>query len=197
MIMHDYPKEFIERTLNLLDKCFDSAQKEELEVTFILNCLLGLIIATFEHLHLCKRDFFEKRLCDEDILEFVPNKIAKIDLKEFNKKFKEEVNKKSLITQLQDEITIDSKIQIHKFTLAKNLTLKEFIRNIRNGIAHQNLMATSLKDNWEGIRIWNHNKEGIKDFEVEFKINQLKKFAKFIGEKYLEYLPEKPSVNSL
>ena len=94
-----------------------------------------------------------------------------------------------MISQLEETISIENEIIIQKFKLAKNLTLKEFIRNIRNGIAHQNLMATGVSDHWEGVRIWNFNINGIKDFEVEFKVSQLKKFAIFIGTKYLENLP--------
>jgi hypothetical protein len=191
MVIHDYPKEFIERTLTLMDKCYEVAKTEELEVTFILNCLLGLIIATYEQLDLCQGNFFKKRLADVDVIKFVPDKIARVDFSEFNKRFKAEVNKKSLIGQLDDEITVESKLYVQKFILAKNLTLKEFIRNVRNGIAHQNLRATSTSEHWEGIRIWNYNKDGIKDFEVEFKINQLRNFAKFIGEKFIDNLPEK------
>lgn len=185
MIIHDYPKEFVERTLKLMDECYETAKSKELEVTFVLNCLLGLIIATYEQLDLCEGKFFNKRLSDDDVLTFVPEKIARVDFGEFNRRFKTELNKKSLIGQLEDEISIESKIYVQKYKLAKNLTLKEFIRNIRNGIAHQNLRATSSSEHWEGIRIWNHNKDGIKDFEVEFKINQLKKFAKFIGLKFI------------
>jgi len=39
---------------------------------------------------------------------------------------------------------------------------------------------------WKGIRIWNHDKYGIKDFEVEFKISELKKFALFLANQYVE-----------
>lgn len=191
MMIHDYPKEFVERTLKLLDECFDDVKSKDLEVTFLLNCLLGLIVATYEQLDLCQGDFFEKRLAETDILQFVPTKIAKVDFKEFNKRLKDEINKKSLIGQLPETISIESEIVIQGFKMAKNLTLKEFIKNIRNGIAHQNLMATSQSENWAGVRIWNHNNHGIKDFEVEFSIAQLKKFAHFIGKSFLAHLPDK------
>ena len=86
MIIHNYPKEFVERTLNLLDQFYDEARSKELEVTFLLNCLLGLIIATYEQLDLCQGDFFKKRLAEGEISDFIPNKIAKIDLNDFYKK---------------------------------------------------------------------------------------------------------------
>lgn len=46
-------------------------------------------------------------------------------------------------------------------------------------------MATSNNEHWKGVRIWNHNNDGIKDFEVEFTISELKKFAVFVGEKFI------------
>ncbi len=44
-IKEDYRKEFIERTLDLLKKLEPKAKEEKLEFTFLLNCLLGLIVA--------------------------------------------------------------------------------------------------------------------------------------------------------
>ena len=189
--IRDWPKEFVERTLLLLDKGYQNARTNQLEVTFLINCMLGLIVATYEQLKESKEGFFEKKLYDEDIIEFIPERIAILDIKPYYDRFKAEVNKKSLISQFGNEIEFESKIDIKKFTLIKNITLREFIRNIRNGISHQNLMATSEDSHWKGIRIWNHNTNGIKDFEVEFSINQLREFAKMIGEKYLENLPPK------
>ena len=189
----DYPKEFVERTLELLEKVYPSAKTHELEVTFLLNCLLGLIIATYEKLDSCKEGFFNKRLVDDEVFEFVPHNIARIDIGQLHKDFKAEINGKSLIAQHGDSISINQRIEVQKFKLVKNITLREFIRNIRNGIAHQNLMATSQDHHWHGIRIWNHDKNGIKDFEVEFEINHLMKFAKFIGSKFIEYIPVKSS----
>lgn len=192
MVLHNYPKEFVERTLILLDKCYDNAKQNELEVTFLLNCLLGLIIATYEKMDVNVKDsVFGKRLWDEEISKFIPTKIAKIDLNSFYSKFKDDINTKSLIGQLDEKVKIENEIEIQKHKLVKNLTLKEFIRNIRNGIAHQNLMATSQSEHWEGVRIWNHNKDGIKDFEVEFTISQLKKFAVFIGREFIKAHPDK------
>lgn len=189
-IIRDYPKEFVERTLELLENVYPNAKSHELEVTFLLNCLLGLIIATYEKLDDCKEGFFNKKLMDEEIFEFVPLNIARIDMRQLHKDFKAEINGKSLIGQHGDLISLNHRIEVQKFKLVKNITLREFIRNIRNGIAHQNLMATSQDHHWHGIRIWNHDKNGIKDFEVEFEISQLMKFAKFIGSKFLEYSPE-------
>lgn len=185
MIPKNYPKDFVERTLRLINECYDETKSKELEVTFLLNCLLGLIIATNENIE--NDDYFIKtRLNDSKLIKFIPKSIAQLDFKVFDKDIKDKINKKSLINQLDDEITISSQIKIEKFKQLKNLTLKQFIRFLRNGIAHQNIMPTSNNEHWKGIRIWNHNSSGIKDFEIEFQIGELKKFAIFIGTKFIE-----------
>ena len=185
MIIVEYPKEFVERTIKLINSCYEDVKSKELEVTFLLNCLLGLIVATNENIE--NEEYFTKtKLLDKEILPFIPKTIAILNTNNLNKKIKEEINKKSLISQLENEFTIENTLNIDKYDQIKNLTLKQFIRYLRNGIAHQNLMATSNNEHWKGIRIWNHNNVGIKDFEVEFKISELRKFAIFIGEKFIE-----------
>ena len=181
MKIKDNPREFIEGTLLLLEK--------ELKATFLLNCLFGLIVTTYEQLDQCTGDFFKKRLFESDVSAYIPKKISKIDLSGPYDRYKEKTIKKPLVGQV--DVTIENIVVIDDIKLAMNLTLKEFIRNIRNGLAHQNIIATTQSNHWEGVRIWNDNKYGIKDFEVEFKIGQLKKFAAFIGKKFIEQLPER------
>lgn len=185
MIIKDYSKEFVERTLKLIDSCFEDAKSKELEVTFLLNCLLGLIVTANENIE--NEEYFTKtKLFDEEIVAFIPKTIAILNTSNLIKKIKEDVNKKSLINQIDDELKIENTVIVEKYEQIKNLTLKQFLRLLRNGIAHQNLMATSDNDHWKGIRIWNYNNNGIKDFEVEFKIVELRKFAIFIGKKFIE-----------
>lgn len=185
MIIHEYPKEFVERTLRLIKECYSDAKTKELEVTFLLNCLLGLIVATHENIENSEY-FISTRLTDPEVNKYIPKAIAKVNLKEINTSIKEIINQKSLVTQLDDRIEFNNTINIEKYSQLKNMTLKQFVRNLRNGIAHQNLMATSDNEHWKGVRIWNHNSDGIKDFEVEFTISELKKFAVFVGEKFIE-----------
>ena len=186
MEIKDYPRDFVGRTIKLLKNNTEIAKKDGLEVTFFLNCLLGLIVSTSENLDRCKSRFFEKRICDVEIIEFIPEKVAQIDFSQTFRKYVSEVNKKSLIGQLHEKFNVETAIEIQKYKLVKNLTLHKFLKKIRNGVAHQNISPTNQKGEWKGLRIWNHNSYGIKDFEVEFTINQLKDFAIFIGEKYLE-----------
>ncbi|UCE46511.1 MAG: hypothetical protein JSW47_12915 [Phycisphaerales bacterium] len=47
--MKSYPVEFIQRTHELLDKSFHDFAKEDREVTFLMNCLLGLIVTLSEN----------------------------------------------------------------------------------------------------------------------------------------------------
>lgn len=46
----NYPLEFVERTIKLLEELSPHAKKAELDVTFLLNCTLGLIVATSENI---------------------------------------------------------------------------------------------------------------------------------------------------
>lgn len=68
------------------------------------------------------------------------------------------------------------------------MTLYKFLKKIRNGVAHQNISPNNQGKKWKGLRLWNHNEYGIKDFEVEFYIGELKVFAIFIAQKYLDEL---------
>lgn len=185
MIPHDYPTEFVSRTIKLMEEFYSEIKAKELEVTFLLNCLLGLIIATNESTE--NSEYFTNTLItNEEIKKYIPKSIAQLNTSELNKSIKNLINEKSLLNQLNAEIELNNKIKIDKSEQLTNLSLKQFIRKIRNGIAHQNLMPTSDNDHWKGIRIWNHNTNGIKDFEVEFTISELKNFALFVGNKFIE-----------
>lgn len=192
MELKDYPREFVERTIRLLKEGSECMSKKGLEVTFFLNCLLGLIIATLENLDKCNSGFFQKRLTEDEIILYLPKKVGQINFKETFKKYVEEINKKSLIGQLDEKIYFDTEVNIETYKNVKNLTLEKFLKKIRNGVAHQNIMPVNENGDWKGLRIWNFDRNGIKDFEIEFKINELKSFAIFIAERYLLELNSRP-----
>jgi hypothetical protein len=191
MELRNYPLEFVERTIDLIEKLSASAKQEGLDATFLLNCTLGLIVATSENLESCGGDYFKKRIAELDQNNSFPQKIAYINFSSDFKSFRNEINKKSLVTQLNNSFEISTTININKYEQARNLTLKEFLKKIRNGVAHQNIMPINLDQQWKGVRIWNKNREGIKDFEVEFKLSELKSFSIFLAQQYVNEFKNK------
>jgi len=164
-----YKVNFVERTKNLLENNFDLMKEKEAEVTFLLNCLLGLIITVSENEKISNKIFSVN--IDESFLEAIPEKIG------FRTK-KENTNK--LIGVQTISIPTGNK---------NNLTqLKKswFINKLRNGIAHQNIEAINENQKWVGIRLWNNNNSNEIDFEIEFTIEELKKIGIKIASEFLE-----------
>lgn len=185
MELNNYPLEFVERTIDLIEKIGSCAKQEGLEATFLLNCTLGLIVTTSENLQQSNSEYFKKTIAELDDDQCFPKKIAYIDFKKDFKSFRDKINKESLVTQLDDSFKVSTTININKYSQARNLSLKKFLKNIRNGVAHQNIMPINRDRQWKGVRIWNRNREGIKNFEVEFKINELKAFSIFLAQQYV------------
>jgi hypothetical protein len=65
------------------------------------------------------------------------------------------------------------------------LTLRFLLKKIRNGLAHQNIEPVNTDGLFTGIVIRNYY-FGTLDLEIEFDEKELKDFAFFIAEKYLE-----------
>jgi hypothetical protein len=191
MELRDYPLEFVERTIDLIDKVSTFAKREGLDVTFLLNCTLGMIVATSENIELCDSQYFKKRICELESNKIFPTKIAYIDFNNDFKAYRDKINKTSLLTLDGSTFSIASKIHVNKYNQARNLTLVSLLKKIRNGVAHQNIMPINQDKVWEGVRIWNHNKYGIKDFEIEFKVSELKQFALFLARKYVSEFKRK------
>lgn len=63
--------------------------------------------------------------------------------------------------------------------------LKQLVRYLRNGIAHFNLRFTDKDGHVDGLIIWNI-KDGLKDWEAEFKIEQLKSIIERFSELLLK-----------
>ncbi len=189
----NYPKEFVARTVLLFDKVEKCAEKEGLEVTFLLNCLLGMLVSVLENIDKLDKSNFDKslfaiKLNSKELEGIIPESIKAIKDTDILKSYKEQINSHGFLKEITAEnITIESSTInfIPKQTLLNN-DLIWLLRKIRNGIAHQNIMPTSESNNWKGIRLWNHNPQGIKNFAIEFNISQLRKFSKEIAERYLK-----------
>ena len=165
----NYKIEIIKRTKEILENDYPTYQEKDREVTFLMNCLLGLIIAISEN---------EKKIrtvlkgnIDDDFLSLIPEKIGFMD----SKKIKDDLTNSDL-TQISINVQ-------HK----DNLTSKDkfwFVNKIRNAIAHQNIYGINENQKWVGVRLWNMNNDK-KDFEVIFQIDELKNFALKLAEMYL------------
>ena len=62
MEIKNYPKEFVERTIRLLEELEPKAKEIELEVSFLLNCLLGMVVSVLENLNKLDKGQYDKSL---------------------------------------------------------------------------------------------------------------------------------------
>lgn len=160
--------DFVERTKDILVNGYDFFKENDREVTFLLNCLLGLIVTVSEN----KKDIFNGRI-DDEFLKFIPEKLGFV---------KSKTDGCNLITSDEIMNKVLHKVDIKSIENGK----KFFIEKIRNGIAHQNIEPINESGKWVGVKIWNENKSGNKDFEIDFTVEELKKFALKIADDYLE-----------
>lgn len=168
--IENYKIEFVKRTIDLLDCNFSCFKHIDREVTFLLNCLLGLIVCVSENAKKSNTNFMKK--IDDDFLKFIPEKIDFIIYKD---KYKN-----NLINQNSNELKIKNG---KKYDLEK-LTKLWFINKLRNGIAHQNIEGINENGKWVGIKIWNE-KNNLKDFEIIFTIEELKRLSIKIAKDYI------------
>jgi len=166
----NYKIEFVQRTKEILEEYHHFEEKDR-EATFLLNCLLGLIVTISESEK--RKNVVFKGNIDETFLELIPDKIGFIE-------------KKSIKEDLTDEDLTKLTLDIGHKTDLKNKSKFWFINKIRNAIAHQNIEGVNNEnDEWIGVRLWNLNNRK-KDFEVIFTLDSLKNFAEKISGFYLE-----------
>ena len=173
--MENYSIQFVERTKLLLERLEGKAHEEGLDVTFMLNTLLGLIVLCSEE----GEDVFTKNIDDEFIERVIPPNIKIVESTEIS--FTEDLDK------------------VHEVKISKRKFLKSkkqywYIKNLRNGIAHQNIITDS-----DGSRYWSHitiqnkkkGKTGKINFEVRLSITELKNLANTIADQYLAFKKRK------
>jgi HEPN pEK499 p136 len=182
-VMRNYKVEFVKRTREILKTEFEHFKLKDREATFLLNCLLGLVVLISENEKLTKTAF--KGRIDQDFLGLIPEKIGfaqqgiepSVDLTE------------TKISQFA--ISVGHKLEL----LTKDKLW--FINKIRNGIAHQNIEAINQEKTWIGIRLWNEY-QSKRDFEIIFTMEELKNFAISLADEYLSvHNPGEAQQNSL
>lgn len=166
----NYKIDFVSRTKDLLNENFADFKHKDKEVTFLLNCLLGLIVNVTENEKKSRLTF--KGKIDDNFISLLPDKVGFIIKKRHSKDLTDESAK-----------IIETNIG-HKSDL-KSCDKFWFINKLRNGIAHQNIEGINEGKKWIGVRLWNtYNEE--KDFEIIFNIEQLKGLALRIADDYLK-----------
>ncbi len=174
-----YPVEFVRRTKEILNEHYPYFEQKDREVTFLLNCLLGLIITSFENAPKDKGLFNSE--IDGEFLELLPDEVGYLKIGQIEEDLISEETK-----------NINLKIY-HKSDLRGEINKLNIIRLIRNAIAHQNMEAINEDGNWIGIKIWNMNRK-VKNFEAIFSNNEIKVLANYIAEEYLRNTSDSDNV---
>lgn len=177
MECNDYPNEFVKRTRRLLKENFHIFKEKDIEVTFLLNCLLGLIVTVSENKKRNKSSFFIDNI-DDHFLTFVPAKIGFVDNIPVSESYdltKMNVTESNVPVGHKDDLKKKSKFWL--------------LKNIRNGIAHQNIVGVNRGEKWVGVRLWNRRRK-MKNFEIVFTIRQLRKLAIEVSNKYLSFITD-------
>lgn len=162
MCPESYIDDFPTNTRCLVEKCYDYIEKEEgYEVTFLMNCLLGLIDVVSEK--------HKDKIGDKNVsyfLSYLPDSF--------------------LITKRKSWECVEIKREEYASVEAEH-----FIKKLRNSIAHQNVDAGPKGARWEYVVLRDSYMRGDKvhcirkgdiNFEIKLSISQLKALAIAISE---------------
>jgi len=155
--VNNYSTEFPKRTLKLLKSFQDKKIDYKLNVTFLMNCLLGLIVTAVEN---SERRHLITGNVDDEMLSFFPDNI---------------------------ELKIGNQaLQSHPKAVLKSRGKLATLKKVRNSIAHQNVEPHNRNNNWIGVTLWNiHPRDGM-DFRIELTTAQLNSLANYITQHYLQ-----------
>jgi len=163
-----YTIEFIQRTKDILKEDFHHFETKDREVTFLMNCLLGLIVTVSEEENRKLKVF--KGDIDDDFLNLVPKKIGFVE---------------KIQVDLTDMSLTELNAPVGHWDDLKRKDKFWFLNKIRNAIAHQNIKGVNENGEWMGVSLYNETNSKTKDFEITFTIEELRTFANKISEKYL------------
>jgi hypothetical protein len=165
----NYKIDIVKRTNEILVDFYPIFKEDDREVTFLMNCLLGIIIAITEN-EKDSRNYLRGNI-DDDFIKFIPENIGFIIAKNIN----EDLTNFDLI---EINVKVGHKLNLigrDKFWL---------LSKIRNCIAHQNIFGINENGQWIGVRLWNMNNSK-KDFEIVFTIDELKSYAIELASKFI------------
>ena len=161
MCPESYIDDFPTNTRCLVEKCYDYIEKEEgYEVTFLMNCLLGLI---------------------DVVSEKHKDKIGRKKVSFFAEYLPETFN--GTKTPWGEYTTI-------KKSDYNSINAEYFITKLRNSIAHQNIEAESDGERWGYVILKDFYVDdktkgshgAVQNFEIKLSISQLKALAIAISE---------------
>ncbi len=155
--VNNYSTEFPRRTLKLLESFQAKKIDYNLNVTFLMNCLLGLIVTAVENSE--RRQLITGNV-DDEMLSFLPDNV---ELKIGN----------------QD-------LQVHPKSILKTRGKLSTLKKVRNSIAHQHVEPHNRNNNWVGVTLWNVNPQNEIDFRIELTTAQLNSLANYITRHYLQ-----------
>lgn len=167
----NYSIDIIERTIEILIKFYPKFTENDREATFLMNCLLGIIVALTEREKKDRKSFNGK--IDPEFIKMIPDKIGFIS----HEKFINVNLTRQDLTQFKVEVG-------HKNDLIGKDVLW-FISKIRNSIAHQNIHGINEEGKWVGVSLFNMYKRQ-KDFEIIFSIEELRDFSTFLAKKFID-----------
>ncbi len=184
----NYKSSFVKRTREIIndgskyfsDERFDGDSRE---VTFLLNCLLGLIVSVLEDDTVSKVMY--GNFIDNDFKKYIPNKVAFIENTDMKNAFKEGGKFIALLDVEHKKVVIDVKIK--KYEDLNSISKINFLKKIRNAIAHQHIDGVNKSGKWVGVKLWNELDIG-RNFEIEFTIKELKKLAISISDDYIKHI---------
>lgn len=171
----NYAVDIVSRTKDLLcSESYTKAEQDGLEVTFLINCLLGLIIAVSETEKKKKTSWVKKNI-NTDLTVLIPEQIA--------------FTKKPQVSSLIEAKGSLLSYQILGKDDLKEKTVQWLVNKLRNSIAHQNIEAIDINNNgkWTGIKMWNQPVTGSeeRDFEVIFTTNQLREVSIYFADTFI------------
>jgi len=155
--VNNYNTEFPQRTLKLLKSFQDKNIDYELNITFLMNCLLGLIVTAVENSE--RRELIIGNV-DDELLNFLPNNV---ELKIGNQSL---ANYTKVILKTRGKLSV--------------------LKKIRNAIAHQHVEPHNRDNNWVGVTLWNVNPQNEIDFRIGLTTAQLNSLANYITNHYLQ-----------
>ncbi|SEO80015.1 hypothetical protein SAMN05444671_1385 [Flavobacterium sp. CF108] len=159
-----YDRELIKRTIELNKK-----YKGIYNITLLMNSLLSLIVLPNE-----KRSFRNIQFLKSSIYSIpeIQNIISQAGFIFDSGFYKQTINGVKTNTQNPRD-------------------LENLLRRIRNGISHQRIEPISdINNKWIGVIIQDYSSNNVCGLNVHFTISELKSFALFIGNSYLNELPE-------
>lgn len=166
MKIKEYEEEFPKRTLRLLQSFKERNIDYSLDITFLMNCMLGLLVTAVEKAKVA--NLFSGKV-DDGLILLLPEKVELLKI----------VNIKGEMKRKLTEVSKSELLTWDKLRL---------LLKIRNGIAHQHINPINKEGSWVGITIWNVNDSRSIDFRMTLLNEELFNLAEYIVRHYQKKL---------